>query len=691
MFKNQKPAFFLLILCSLSLFALAFDPRVQKSYFSVAPNSSFSYEFPQTHNGTYAHFFDKSGPSSRYILFNLTSGDAYTVLENTVTACQVASPIFQHIQYHVQTDNLVYYCAANASLLFIDQGSQIVSTAIPLNLNGTWPIAKLSTDGMSISILAMDNLFTANPQSSILVKVDMQSKQVASQILFNQNLTSGEAVVVYAPGSKTSYIATNRIQDNNVITKIYTIAIIGTTYQITPLANLVDLTSSAKTITKLFAMGNYIVVNCDTTLYFLNNLGMMVQLANIRTKELTPGIFHPAVVRSTDGGSLYLHINTFEAMTYTIVASGIFTKSLGDTQDILIAHANQTSNDLMFTYDHSGVFFNILDLKTKETVRTAISGPANDLMLTNTTYTLVRTLDSTTNVFYIFDLETDYLVRVSILSTKYYYNKDQHIVTSLNPPIDSSCQVAHLDLVSGQYWKSLSFSSSSDACSGYVSYARITEKGNPELVIPTNQSYLIISETYGQITFNTNSLTHDADSINVNFDDLSFYYYTSNQVLKQINASLYTFNPQSQSFQLNSTKLLNLRPVGSHGFFTIDQNLTVALSDSTFTLINQLNSQWYKVYFNNFNSVTGFEDVYGTPYVFFSYVSESSQYPKDSAPMIYANYGDTVWIPGSRASTVSGQATGPSSFALYDLIYSSVGVVRFFNSDPQSSKTLISI
>jgi len=86
--------------------------------------------------------------------------------------------------------------------------------------------------------------------------------------------------------------------------------------------------------------------------------------------------------------------------------------------------------------------------------------------------------------------------------------------------------------------------------------------------------------------------------------------------------------------------------------------------------------------------VTGFEDIYGTAYFFFSYVSDDSQYPLRSTPMIYGNYGDTVWTPVQRKTTVSGTASGSRSFAFYDVIYSSVRVVRFFNPDPQSSKTI---
>ena len=680
----HKLALRLLILCSFSLFlALTFDAQIQKSYFSVAPNRPFSYEFSQTRNGTLAHYFGNSsgsgsGPSSRYILFDIASGDAYPVLDKTVAACQITSPIFQHIHYHAQTDNLVFYCAVNSSLLFIDQTDHTVQTAIPLDLNRLLPLARLSTDGMNVSILAMDNLFTANPQSSILVTVNMQLQQVVSQILFDQNLTSGEAVVAYAQGNKKNYIATNRWQDNSFVTKVYTIVSKDNTHQIFPLDNLIILNSTTKTTTKLLTMGDNIVVNVDATLYFLDYYGVIHRQYSIQTKQVTADIFLPAVVRSTDGYSLYFHSNNLTISKYTALS---FT-NLSTFKDMQIAYANQTSNDLMFTYDSQGALFRILDLQTGKYVYNTISS-YNDLMLTDTTYTIVQTLENKTT-FYLFNLKTENeIAQVSLTSSKFYYNKDQHIITFLSAPQDSSCQVTHLDLISGKLWSTLQFSSS-DICASFILFARVTEKGNSEFVIPGNQSYLIISETYGKIIFNTDyPATLDTDSININFDDLSFYYYTADQVLKTINASLYTFNPQSQSFQLNNTKLLNFRPVERHGFFAINQNLTVAISEAAFTLLHQLDSEWYFAFQNDLNLVTGFEDQSKTQYMFFSYFI--------CGPIISDTSGRGVSIPGKRATTVSGQATGPRSFALYDGIYSSVGVVRFFSSGSQSSKTLISL
>ena len=693
---NPKSVLRILILCSFSiLLTLAFNPQLQKGSFYVAPDSPFSYELLQTRNGTIAHYYQNFSPSisgSRFMLFDAISGDGYEVLLDTAIACQIVSeegtPTSQPIHYHTYSDNLVYFCPANSSLLFINQADHTVLSALPLNLNGTLHHAKLATEGWTVSILAMDTLFTTNPQSSVLIRVDMLSKQIVSQMLFNQNLTSGEAVVAYAFGPKTNYIATNIWQNNNLTTNIYSFIILdSSTYQIAPVVNF---TSSAKTITKLYAIGYYFIVNVDTTLYYLKNVGTITKSVNIRTKELTEGIFHPAVVRSTDGNSLYLHTDALSIVKHTIVEITIFTEDLGPSLDMQIAYANQASNDLMFTYDLSRVFFNILDLKTKETIRTAISGPANDLMLTNITYTLVRTLDNTNNIFYIFDLKTDSLVmQVNILSSKYYYNKDQHIVTFLSTPVNSSCQVTHLDLVSGQYWTTLDFNSSSDACSGYISYARVTENGNPELVIPLNQSYLIISETYGQITFNTNSSSHDNDIINVNFDNLSLYYYHADQTAIQINASLYTFDPESQSFQLNSTHT-NKRYVDKNHLFAINENVTLALGQMTLTLINQLSAQWFNIYVNNFNLATGFEDQNGDLFFFFSYLSSNNQYPLNTTPLILNSSGAVVPAP-IRENTVSGQATGPRSFALYDKYSSNIGVVRFYNSDPQDSKALISI
>ncbi len=170
----------ILLLFSFSL-ALALSPTVSKNYFFVSKDNHLSYELFQTANGIVAHTIDTV---SQYLLIDLPSKEAKSILSDTVSACETTPPIFQRLHHHVQTNSLVYFCPKNSSLLLIDQLSYTVQKSL-LSLNVQCPVTRLSTDEMSVAILCSDNLFISNPQASSLIKVDMQAKQITTQILFH--------------------------------------------------------------------------------------------------------------------------------------------------------------------------------------------------------------------------------------------------------------------------------------------------------------------------------------------------------------------------------------------------------------------------------------------------------------------------------------------------------------------------
>ena len=221
---------------------------------------------------------------------------------------------------------------------------------------------------------------------------------------------------------------------------------------------------------------------------------------------------------------------------------------------------------------------------------------------------------------------------------------------------------------------------------------RLTEKGNPEAVLAFEDDYLIISETYGQLIFNATSAgTISSDNLNINFDDLSAYYLVSDQNNDHVNASLYTFNSQSKTFQIKDTNIIQSAPVENKGFFNVNSTMSAAISTNTFLLIEKLESHfYYPSANNNFNLATAFQDSDGIQYVLFAYNNVSI--PKGSAPQLYSSKGGIINLPGYNSNTVSATATGPKSFALHDELSQSVGVVRFYNAKTSgSAKTLISI
>jgi len=691
----------ILILFSLSL-VLTLNPTLEKNYFFVNTNNRLSQELFQTRYGIVAHNAEFSQQYlsidgkyiSKYILIDLASKDAFPILTKTTSACESTAPTFQHLHYHVQTESLVYFCATNSSLLFIDQSNFTVQSAIPLNTNSTWPVASLSTDGMNVVILTMDNLFNqSSTQASTLFTVNMQTKTLSTQILFNQNLSAGENVVAYATGKKATYIATNKVQDHSLTTAVYSLIMVGNTYQLTPVANFASIVPYS-VVTKLFCLGNFVIVNNGQNLNFINQQGAITKTVQLRIKSITgdsnTGLYSPSVTSQAGSSFLYLQDIFASVHKYSIIDSAILVKDFGTFGEFQIAYGNSTSGDLMFALDYGRVWFAVTDLQTAKTVYSVIAG-YSDVMLTETTYAIVQGVSYTDYYVYIFDSKTDALInKIPIGLNEYFYNKDQQIITFVNTSISSGCAIAHIEIASGKVWNTLSFSSPNQICLSWVVNARITENGNPEVVLPFTDYYLIISETYGHLTFNaTGAATTNLDSLNINFDDLSVYYLVSNQLKLNINASYYTFDPQSKQFQLNNSKIVATE-AKDHGLFTVNSTMSIAISKMTLSLINELSEVFFHIVPQSYNFASAFSDSDGKQYVI---VASKGLYGiAATGPGLIWTEGLAMPLPGVRGESNSAQATGLNSYAIYDDISQAFGLVRFYNAASSKAKqTLISI
>jgi len=694
---------FILLSSIMSLTSAALSPTLEKSYFFVNSNNNLSQELYQTHNGIVAHsieYFDNTS-ISRYTLLDITSKDAHPILADVVNACEIAAPVFQHVHYHAETDSLVYFCPKNTSLLIIDQSNYTVQNSISSSLNGSWPTYRLSNDGQNVAILGLDTLFNDTPKSSMLMKVDMQTKNVTTEILFDQSLSSGEAVVAFASSKKGTYVATNIFKYNETLfTTIYSLVTIGNSYQLTLVSNFAFHTyATHKVITKLFCLENYVAANNGGELYFINQKGSISKRVQIQLKPIGSHyddfLFLPSMTSQNDGNYLYALINLKTAYKYSVDTGLIFTTTIGDYSDIQVAFGNQTSGDLILALDYWQINFSIIDVNTLKTIYSAISG-YDDLILTNTTYTVIKSGAYDIFHVYILDLKNDTLIQHFLIDKNYYTNKDQYIISFLNSSLTPGCWLSHIDLITGNNWDTLNFTGDANPiCSSWVYNLRITEKGNPEVVFPLADDYLIISETYGKVIFPSNSsVIINLDALNVNFDTLSVYHLIANPKNNNPEVTLYNYDPQSNNWNVNNSCHFYNIPIHNKGFFALNASMTVSLSNSTFTLFNQFHA-FISYTSNDWNLASSFQDSDENLYVLLTYANPSS--PKGSLPKLYQfsnDVGKWINLPDLRLTTVRAQAAGPGSYWLHDDVSSTLGTIRFYNatkSNASVEKTLISI
>jgi hypothetical protein len=669
---------------------LALNPTLQKKHFFVSPDNHLSLDLFQTRNGIIAHSIEENAQNqsnyfSQYLLIDIQSREATRILADIVSACDFDStPVFQHLHYHVQTDSLVYFCAKNTSLLVLDQSSFTIETSIPFNnVNDTWANAKLSTDGQNVVVLAMGPLFTEAYQDSILVTFDMQTRNVTQQILFNQGLEY-EFVVAFASSKKAAYIATNTVRCGTYFTTIYSLTTIGNTYQLTKIASL-KTWRTTEVLTKLFCLGNYIVVNNGKDLYFINQQGSTVQNTQVGLKLLTGGaqysFFQPIVTSQYDGKYIDIIFNfTLPSVErYSVVGDAIIVKKIGLYADFQVAYGNLTSGDLMFTLDSSKTSFSILDLKTLKPVYTALVG-FPDLMLTNETYSVIQD-----NNVLIFDLSNDALIAKVPIKENYYYSKEQSIISYLNETDSLLCYLQHVCLITGLAWSSYT-PETSNPCKYSINALSINQFGIPEYVLSFNQSFLIHTQALGFVKFPSpfGSIS-DPQLLNFNFSaDRGFYYYDADQENNQVMSGSYGYYNAARRFI--TVRRNNITNVSANkGFFSINDSSVLALSNDTLTIISDTSSTTTKYStLSDWNSADLFKDSTGKDYAILS--------NNGSNPALWTYEGFSP-LPGLRNESIKAKLGGSQSYWIADAPSSSIGLVRFYDVSTRASleKTLISM
>jgi len=688
----------LLLILSLAT-TLALDTTLQGNYFYVSSQNYLSYELDQTRNGIIAFSIEAVNQTyiSQYVLIDLPNKDARPILTDIVHACELVAPTYQFLHYHVQTDTLAYFCYGNNSLLLIDQSSYTVEKVIPFNISFGFPVTKISTEGMGIAVLLMDDLFQASPKATLLVKVDMQTRAVTAEILLNQGFGVGEAVVAYASGKKGAYIATNRIEGKNLATTIYSIKTIGKQYQMTPISSFSASMTPVKVVTKLFCLGSYVAVNNGQDLYFINQQGdIATQVKQIYFKSLTnnqAGLFHLAITAQPGSTDLYLQMGIESVYKYSVLVDGsLHFTQLGGWGDIQIAYGNSTSGDLMFTLDYLGVNFTVYDVKTMKPVYSTVSGYAN-LMLTNTTYAIVQSHDFVDYNLYIFDLKTDALISKIPVGQTFYYTKEQRIISYFVDNVGEGCSLQHIDLTNGKSWFTLNVTGTSMICDSFLTKLRLTENGNPEFIMPILEEFMIVTEAYGQINFKPSASPtfNDLTAVNIDFDSLTLYYLDSDGYQNTTEVKSYAFNPQTKKFESHDVNLI--WNVSATCFAFVNTTQSLIINNNTVAVINGVGrNPEVHVFPQDWNYASAFQDLSGNEYIILT--KSDMLFVRGASPALLFS-GDIAALPGMRKDSVRAEATGVNSYFISDELYESFGLVRFYkavgSSTRDEGKVMISI
>jgi len=671
-----------LLLCSFTLIS-ALNPSLSKKSFFVSPDNHFSQELFQTRYGIISHDIvneeSQNTSFSQYTLIDASSREATAILASIVSACEFAAPVFQHVHYHVQTDSLVYFCPQNASLLIIDQSSYTVQTSIPFNIDNSFPIAKLSTDGQNIAIICMDTLFNETPKSSFLLKVDMQTQKIVAEIL----LTTVDPVVAFASTKTAAYIATNHFQYHSLITTVYSLVTIGNTYQVLQLATWrTPPTPKINIITKLFCVGNYIITNNGPEIYFLNQQGGLPQKIPASIKSITAdqnGLFQLSMTSTYNSNDFYFISNESIAYKYEMTGYNIVSKQIGSYGDIQVAYANLTSQDLMFAFDASGPYFNIINLQTLQTIYKRPSG-FTDGILTNATYSIVQAGTNSSSIS-IFDLSNDTLITTVPINKNYYFTKEQGIVSFFNLT-NNLCYLQHVNLINGSTWST--WKAVDWICNYSIIALTITKMGTPEFVFSLSQDFRIYSPGYGIIQFMFYPKTaYDTLGFNENRGPFNFYLYDANPSQNNITATLYIYDDFNHIFRLaQQNQITNVS--ATNGFFSINNTKVIALSNDTLTVITEISSTTEKYpTLADWNSAKIFQDNDGIHYAILS---------KDGLNPALWTYGGYIPLPGLRNESIMANPAGSQSYWVVDAPSSNVGVARFYNvSGSCQEKARISI
>ena len=153
----------------------------------------------------------------------------------------------------------------------------LVTNTIPTGIFANFSEAKFTSDGNFLYALLMGALYVENQIPSQLVQIDLSTRQVIRNVVFDLGLEADEYVNGFVSQNNGASVLTNTIDSVNGITtiSIYSVALTGNTYGLVKLTNFSNAGNSGF-LSQLYQLGDYLVTNNLRDLIFLDKQGKTV-------------------------------------------------------------------------------------------------------------------------------------------------------------------------------------------------------------------------------------------------------------------------------------------------------------------------------------------------------------------------------------------------------------------------------
>jgi len=676
-----------LILCFTSLALTstkAFEETTIKSLLFFDPLHDASTTLFRTKRGSITYNGQsENGKSLEYLLIDFKPVNATTILKDISQACDLNAYTFSKLHYHEQTSSLVYYCAANNTLLILDQDTFKVQSTIYVDLNITLEETRISDDGNAIAIVGMNQFYHSTHPPSRLIIINLNTRTVTTNLIFDKVTDNSQALVAFASSGLRKFILISGLLDKNIILDISEIVLLGNTFKLISLSRVSyqrDVSPAKFYVPELFFIQNLIITNTKNEIKLFNTLGGLVstipglQFRACNFNKTFPNL--PLIGRGQANKVFYANIlgqvNRYivdgTSITSDILTSGFNTQFARGT--------SQQQGDLIFNVQRSAGndSFQVLNVTSLKNIY-FMPNSYSKLMSSNSTYAILSS--STLSIYNLTDdtLLNQFNLALSTTSQTalppYYYDANNAMLYVLRQKEKDICNFISIDLQTATL-ESWGTTQSANICPGRI--IQVSSPGSSQNVIQNQDgSFLIFSENYGFTDF-IPPQEFQSSFITVNFSTLSVKLVGNRQRAHGgWNLAYFEYNDQTGNFTMTScSQLLKMDLIDGRAFYLLQEDIIYAPTGSILAIINTTSSSvsTYPSFFAH-----AFPSVLQDQSVIFS--DDLSRNLSGSPPLLISPGGNVGPLPGSTASTVGAVVTGPSTYSTSDGRGSSVSLVKF--------------
>lgn len=679
----------LLLLTIIKVFAYAQTPS--KSLAFIDPLQEISETVVRTKRGSI--FFSaetKASSSSKipaYVLVDFNPTNITRILAGISASCDNGAYYFSKVYYHQSSSSLVFFCNKNSSLLILDEDSFSVKKSIPVTSDVS-PSAevKFTSEGDSLILLFLKNIFTPSPQASQLVKINMKSQKVTESQTLNKRLSSGEIVVGFGSDGSNEYILTTQIDNLRVNLAVYSFMSTQSDYE---LGKLYTYSYERKSVAhyyihQIYCVEDLVAINDDKLILFLNKKGQVVGKKDylyFNPLSYLPNVIvaEPAFAPVRNTPVIYFcekySENYYEMAKFTVSRETVQIKEIAEGK-IWISPGNKNQNDVLFRFIQgkpSGTFFEVLET---DTFKILYSKPQSfqDLFTTDTVYSIIHN----STFLKMFDSKKDSEIKTVIidLGTAVYPNTYQNLDLNYlyilnNPKKTTTCTITQINLMNGAE-QMLDSEAERDACQGKLTQA---EGINFAVIQTLGNSYLIWKREYGHSRF-----TYQA------YVNPSFAYFDpetlSVSLIEQkpvVGWSLSKYKFVAGLFVLeSSTVLKNISNWAQISFFHFGDNKVYATKSQSISVIDIKTGDTAVYSLPKFNKPTPSRLQLKNSKSSII-ISEHPSVESVVSPLILDETG-LRQLPGANENSSGAKATGLCSYYVVDRASANFKFVKFYNA-----------